>query len=265
MRFKNAANIVHEMRHWYEKGHKSFYFGGGNSLANGPLLRKCIEELEAQELSINICLVGRPEDVLRHDDVLEYIFQNPTIRPYVIELGIEADTQHLLDLLGRKVTPEINRKAVQSLLALRAKYSPRTKILANMILFSHYDMTIEDFIANVRFIGEHQCSQEVMTLSLCGFANTPIWQDMRNRGFQPQPLKGLQIFDYPFSDDIVNKLFKKFSHHLYEQLTKKKTSASFWDYKAVQKQMHDKIMDFYASDDVMKRIMTFLESADFTG
>ncbi|MBD3327229.1 radical SAM protein [candidate division KSB3 bacterium] len=264
MRFKSARNVVAEMLYWYNRGQTSFYLGGGNSLANGPLLRDCLRELEAQDVSLDVSLVGRPEDVLRHFAVLEHLFQSPNLQPYVIEVGVEANTQHLLDLLGRKGTPEINRKAVTSLLDLQAKYSPKTKILANMILFSHYDMTLEDFIANVQFIGEHGCSRDVMSLSLCGLANTPIWEDMRARGFQPKPFKALQIFEYPFTDEIVHRLFTKFYRHLDRQLRKKHRATSFWDYKSVQEQLHDKILEFYASENIKESVLRFIESPEFT-
>ncbi|MDY0095725.1 MAG: cobalamin-dependent protein [Candidatus Vecturithrix sp.] len=263
MRFKSAQKVVEEILHWHTKRQNNFYLGGGNSLANGLLLRELIRGLEAQKLSVQLCLVGRPEDVLRHHDILERLFQSSTIRTYLIEVGIEANTQHLLDLLGRRTTPEINRKAVTSLLALQSRYSPRTKILANMILFSHYDMTIEDFIENVRFIGEHRCSRDVMALNLSGLANTPIWEDMSDRGFPPQRLKGLQINEYPFTDEIVNRLFKKFSQYLQRQLRKKNRSVSFWDYKTIQEHIHDKIIEFFTSENIMESVLTFIESSDF--
>lgn len=266
MRFKSAAKAAEEIQFWYEKGLTRFYFGNANSLANGPLLRSLIDELESRALPIEFGLVGRPEDVLRNYDILEKIFQSPNLHLYLIEVGIEANTQHLLDLLGRGASPDINRKAVTALVELQQKYSPETQIMANMILFSHYDMTMEDLIANIRFIGEHRCSKSVMVPRLVGVAGTLIWQDMQARGFQPNPNKGLQINEYPFTDDTVNQLFQKllsYGRFLYSPREASGKKFTLDDQRAMQGLIHDKILEFYTSGDIMASIMTFIESSEF--
>lgn len=263
MRFKSAAKAAEEIQFWYKQGFTKFYLGNANSLANGPLLRALMDELDARALPIEFSLVGRPEDALRNYDLLERIFQSPHRRLALIEVGIEANTQRLLDLLGRGTSPDINRKALAALVELQQKYSPETQISANMILFSHYDMTMEDLIANIRFIGEYGCSKDVTALNLYGVAMTPIWQEMRARGFQPNPHKGLQIQEYPFTDETVNRLFKKFLayfHAMYRFRYAAGQQVTYWDQKHVQNQIHEKIMEFYASEDIMMCIMTFLDS-----
>lgn len=265
MRFKNPVKCAEEIQYWYDKGMTNFYLGNANSLANGHILQKLIDELEARKLSIDICLVGRPEDVLRNYDILERIFQSSNLHLYLVEVGIEANTQRVLDLLGRGTTPDINRKAVTALIGLKAVYSHKTIVSANMILFSHYDMTIEDFIENVRFIGEYNSSKDVVSLSLVGLANTPVWQNMRDRGFKPDAVKGLQIYQYPFTDHTVNRLYQIFSSYQNRKYLKKNGSVTFWDYKAVQRQIYNKILDFYASENIRESVMTFIYSTEFEG
>ena len=265
MRFKNAVKTAEEIQYWHERGFAKFYLGNANSLANAPLLRTLMDELEARALPIEFCLVGRPEDVLRNYDLLERIFKNSVQRLSTIEVGIEANAQRLLDLLGRKGSPETNRKAVAALKELRQKYSPDTRILANMILFSHYDMTLEELAANIRFIGEHGCTKDVMALNLYGVAMTPIWKEMRARGFRTNPHKGLQIQEYAFTDETVNRLFQKFSSYFHALLSVKHivgAQAIYSGYQHIQRQIYEKIMAFSAAEDIHARIMTFLESPE---
>ncbi len=263
MRFKNPLRCADEIEYWYKKGMTLFYLGNANSLANGPLLRKLIDELEARELSIDLCLVGRPEDVLRNCSILERIFRSPVVRLYLVEVGVEANSQRVLDLLGRGTTPEINTKAVTTLLGLKAAYSPQTRVSANMILFSHYEMTLEDFVENVRFIGDHGASKEVTSLSLSGLAGTPVWEDMQRKGFKPDPARGLQINHYPFADKTVNHLYQIFLSFQKRQYLKKKGPVTFQDYKAVQQRIYETILDFHTSGNIRERIMTFIYSSEF--
>ncbi len=184
MRFKSAHRAATEIQHWYAKGYRNFYIGDANSMANGPLLDDLAREIENRQLSIQLFLTGRPNDILRHRQILESILKSTFVRLHSIEVGIEANTQNALDLLGRRSTPELNRRALTTLIELREKYSPETRVHANIILFPHYDMTLLDFVENVRFIGDFQCSKEVLGLQLYGIAGTPIWFDMRARGFE---------------------------------------------------------------------------------
>ncbi len=256
MRFKSAINVAREIQHWYTKGYKVVYLGGANSIANGPLLLDLVNELEKRKLPIELCPVGRPEDILRNHDVLTSLFQSQIIRVIAIEIGIEANSQRMLDLLGRGTTPELNDKAMTSLQELRAEYSPDTRILANMILFSHFDMTIEDFIANVEFIGKYQCSRDVLSLKLCGYAKTPIWDDMLAKGFKSDELLALQIREYPFTDTTVNQLVNKLVHEPQQHLQQAiQFPGTFF---RLQQKIHDTLIDFYNSGDIRKAVMDFL-------
>lgn len=265
MRFKSALKTADEIHSWHQKGFKKFYLGNANSLANGQLLRALMDELESRNLPIEFCLVGRPEDVLRNYDMLERIFKNPTQRLITIEVGVEANTQRLLDLLGRKGSPATNHQAISALRELQQKYSPTTRILANMILFSHYDMTMEELIANIRFIGEYGCTKDVMAMNLYGVAMTPVWKDMRARGFLPNSNKGLQIQEYAFTDETVNRLFQKFSSYFHALYTVQKVvgrQAIYWGYKRIQGQIYEKIVEFSAAENIHARIMRFLDSPE---
>ena len=260
MRFKNASRVVEEIQQWYDRGKDRFYIGNANSLANGPLLHEVIDELEGKQLAVELSLVGRPNDVIRNRDVLERVFKSPNLRLGFVEIGVEANTQNALDLLGRRSTPEINRKAITHLLKLRDTYSPGTEVMANMILFSHFDMTLEDFIANVCFIGEFGCSRDVTTLRLCGLANTPIWDAMKERGFVPDPAWGLQIANYRFTDDVVDQLFRKFTAHFRSMLTiPNGTGLELSSVAAAKRWAHDKVVEFYFSGDILGSIKAFVE------
>lgn len=261
MRFKKTDKVVAEINYWYQKEHRNFYFGNANSLAHGQLLEHIIDAVEEKQQYINIFLVGRPEDILRNEHVLEKIFKSRCIHLIGIETGIEANTQNLLNLLGRGLTPQSNQQAIELLLALKKNYSPSTLILANMILFSHFDMTIEDFKENVRFIGDYQCSRAVMNLQLYGLANTPIWEDMLQRGFKPNPRYGLQITQYPFSDKLVNLLFEKLVKRPMDTITKQK-GYSLISHLNYQYTCHDKLLEFYYTPNMMDSILDYIGNGD---
>jgi tRNA A37 methylthiotransferase MiaB len=259
MRFKSAARALAEIQHWYDRGYRYFYWGNANSLANGALLAELTRALEARDLRIRIFLTGRPTDVVRHAAVLEIMFRSPILRIHSIEVGVEANTQALLDLLGRRATPAINRQALETLLRLRDTHSPDTRIHANMILFSHVDMTLADFVENVRFIGEYQCSREVMGLQLYGVAGTPLWADMRARGFPAQADRGLQIAEYPFTDPLVKRVFEKLVAAPLRQL-RRNPGFSLADQANFQQQCHDRLLHWYQAPDIMARALDFIES-----
>jgi radical SAM superfamily enzyme YgiQ (UPF0313 family) len=259
MRFKSVPRAVAEIRHWYDQGYRYFYLGNANSIANGPLLKELVAELEVRDLPIKIFLTGRPGDVLRNYDVLSTIFRSPVIHLHSIEVGVEANTQTMLDLLGRRTTPEMNRQAISALLDLRTKYSPDTLIYANIILFTHFDMTLADFLENVRFIGDYQCSREVVALQLYGVANTPLWFEMKARGFPLQANRGLQITDYPFTDKVVDRLFKKLVQTPLQQLRQKKF-FSFSDQFEFQRHCHDQLLEFYHAPNMLESVMNFLKT-----
>jgi hypothetical protein len=143
---------------WHTKRQNIFILAGGNSLANGLLLRELIRGLEAQKLSVQLCLVGRPEDVLRHHDILERV-QSSTIRTYLIEGGIEANTQHLLDLLGRRNDSGNQPQGGDVAFSAAIRYSPRTNFGQYDPVFAH-DMTIED-LSRMYALSEYTAVQEM--------------------------------------------------------------------------------------------------------
>jgi hypothetical protein len=259
MRFKSAQRAATEIQHWYTKGYRNFYIGDANSMANGPLLDDLAREVERRQLSIQLFLTGRPNDILRHQQVLESILTSSWVRLHSIEVGVEASTQNALDLLGRRSNPDLNRRALTALLGLTANYSPETRVHANIILFPHFDMTLTDFVENVRFIGDFQCSKEVLGLQLYGIANTPVWHEMKARGFEPQEDRGLQIVDYSFTDPDVGLLFDRLVRApLAQQRQKRQTRLG---QMAFQRQCHDRLMDFYHSSDIMESVLQFMHSA----
>ncbi len=239
-----------------------FHLGNANGAANGPLLKELFGELEVRKLPVRISVVGRPEDFLRNAGVIEQLFRSQMIRPCAMEMGIEGNTQHLLDLLGRRTTPEKNAQALTTLLRLREKYAPDTKLLAYMILFSHYDMTFDDFVENVRFIGQYQCSQGFISLYLVGLRNTTIWHEMQIRGFVKLGKERLQILRYPFTDPTVEALFRKLVlkplKQCFEQL-KLDTQAGSLE---VQAHIYQVILEFYHSGNIMQSVMDFINIPD---
>lgn len=260
MRFKKADNILDEIDYWYQKLRNNFYFGNANSLANGQLLNEIIDTIEYKQQYVSIHLVGRPDDIIRNEKILEKIFKSSCIHLSGIETGIEANTEQLLHLLGRSTTPQINYQAMEILLSLKRSYSPKTKINANIILFSHFDMTLEDFKENILFIGDYGCSRDVLTPQLYGMANTPIWKEMQQRNFKPKHQFGRQICQYEFSDKLVNQLFIKLikQYPLYLNTKQKKVSAeSIFDFR---RNIHDKVLDFYYAPNVMNSILNFIQA-----
>lgn len=262
MRFKRAQNAADEIQAWHDEGYEIFHLGNANSAANGRLLQELFSELEARKLRVRISIVGRPEDFLRNANAIERLFQSEIIRPCAVELGIEANSQRALDLLGRRTTPEKNARALAMLLQLREKCAPDVKILAYMILFPHYDMTLEDFVANVTFIGQYQCSQDVISLYLIGLRNTQIWHEMQSRGLVDHSKERLQILRYPFTDPVVDALCRKLvripQKRWFEQ-QKLHTQIGNLEFQA---QIYKKILEFYHSGNIMESVIEFINTPD---
>jgi radical SAM superfamily enzyme YgiQ (UPF0313 family) len=249
MRFKSAHKVAAEIEHWYDKGRRKFYLGDANAMANGPLLRNVAVEIEKRQLAVELLLTGRPNDILRHRDILESLFKSDFIRLHSLEVGVEANSQNALDLLGRRSTPELNRQALEVLLELRARHSPETAVHANMILFPHFDMTLADFVESVRFIGDYECSRDVLGLQLYGLAATPIWHEMNARGFETRKELGLRIIDYVFTDPDVDRLFDKLVRIPLEQDRRKRNTLL--GRRELQHQCHDLLLEFHRSPDIM--------------
>jgi len=258
MRFKSPKRVVAEVLYWVSKGYKDFLWGDANGLVNGRMLTEIIDTLENEKAEISVCISGRPEDIIRNQKVIKRLFNSTSIKLDAIEVGIEANSTKMLNLIGRKTTPEINREAMKILLDLQEKYSPETNIHANMILFTHWDMTMEDLFENIKFMGEFNCSRGVLSLNLQGLAGTTIWNQMKVKGFMMQRRKGCQIVDYPFTDSVVDALFTK----LVREPSKKINSMQkdfIIDHFALQNQVYDKLIEFYHSDDLKESIVRYLD------
>jgi hypothetical protein len=257
MRFKRADRIAEEIESWVRQGYERFYIGNANSMANGKLLREVLKEIESRQLDIHIALVGRPNDVIRNQLVLEQYFQSNHVHFIFIEMGVEANSQHLLDLLGRSTTPEINQEAMQILLSLKQKYTSPVTIHANMILFSHYDMLLDELIDNIKFIGQFQASRETMSPCLYGVAGTTLWKEMIARGFVPQEEFAQQITEYPFSDCAVQKLYTKLFQ---EPMNRAKKEGNFtsWTMNQIIKKSYQKMLSFYESRNIRQSIFDYL-------
>ncbi len=259
MRFKSAPRVIDQVENWYAQGYRHFYFGDANSIANGKLLDQVARGLQAKGWDIQIFLTGRPSDVLRNQRVLESIFVSRTMHVYSVEVGVEANTEHALHLLGRRSTPEMNSQAIAALLELKTRYSPQTQIHANVILFSHPDMTLDDLVGNIRFLGDFKCSRDVLSLESYGVANTPLWFELKAKGFQPEKDRGLQIIEYPFSDPEVERIFDKLVRAPLRQAKQKKGYA-FSDQIEFQRLVHDRLMEFYRSPDIEQSLRDFADA-----
>ena len=210
MRFKRPERVASEIAYWVSKGYDEFFIGDANSIANGRALLKVFKQIEKMGLHIKVNLAGRPNDILRYYKELEEMFKIDCISVRKIEIGIEANTQRMLDLLGRGTTPEINIRAIDALVEIKERYSPNTELHLNIILFPHFDMEIEDFIANVEFIGRYrEYTKNSIGARLFGVAGTPVWKEMVERGFKPEKHMGWRILEYKFSDPQVERLFTK--------------------------------------------------------
>jgi hypothetical protein len=120
-------------------------------------------------------------------------------------------------------------------------------------------MTIDDFVENVRFIGDYQCSRDTMSLRLYGVAGTPLWEDMTANGFETNQGLGQRITEYPFNDNDVERLFNKLVR---EPLVLAQT-MSLWTpgrHFAFQYQVHDAVMDFYRAPNIKQAVMDFIQA-----
>jgi hypothetical protein len=188
--------------------------------------------------------------------VVEKIFKSDIIDLFAIEMGIESNSQRALDLLSRGLTPAINGKAMDALVDFKTRYSPETEINANIILFPHWNMEIDDFVENVRFIGDYQCSKETMSLKLYGVAGTPLWEDMVADGFKPNMQLGQRITEYPFTDPDVEQLF----HKLVRNPMKQANIMTPGQYYAFQYEVHDKVLELYRSEDIKQAVKDFISA-----
>ncbi|MFH1640076.1 MAG: hypothetical protein ABIB93_07215, partial [Chloroflexota bacterium] len=157
-------------------------------------------------------------------------------------------------------TPEMNRKAIAALIDLKKKYSPGTLVHANIILFSHFDMSIDDFVENVRFIGDYRCSRNCLVTRLEGMANTPIWHDMKERGFKPDRNMGLRISEYHFTDKEIDRLYRKLAQAVTDNLNCKK--INFSNSLFLVHLIHDKVLDFYNSQDIKNAVLDYIHSSE---
>ena len=256
MRFKKAARAVDEIQHWIDNGVDKFYIGNANSIANTQQLENLLEEIEQRKLHIGLCLVGRPDDIFKSRNVLERYFKSDCINIDFVEVGIEADSQRILNLLGRTTTPEINHKAMDVLIGLRDKYSPSTQICANMILFSHPDISLDELIDNIKFIGKYNCSRNTLSPILYGIAGTPVWNDMIEKGFRPEKNLALEIRDYPFSDQVIDNLVRNLVRIPLQKNFLSGNKLSYI-YREIQYNCNDIMIDFYNSPDIEKAIADF--------
>jgi tRNA A37 methylthiotransferase MiaB len=259
MRFRDPIQVATEIEFWRSRGCEEFYIGNDNSIANVRLLEALVDELERRQVDIRVWLTGRPNDVLKGMHVVERLFRSDYVRPKAIEMGIESDSQAMLDKLRRGLTPAINRKAMDALVRLRAAHSPDTQINANIILFPHWDMTLDDFAANVRFIGDYACSRETMSLQLYGVPGTPLWDDMVAQGFAPGGAQGRRIVDYPFTDPEVERLFDTMirgprQREVYHPFAH---PMKYYDF---QYEIHDRVMGFYRTGDIISAARAFVEA-----
>jgi len=259
MRFRDPIKVASEIEFWRAQGHQEFYIGNDNSIANVKLLEALVDELERRKVDVRVWLTGRPNDVLKGLHVVERIFRSEYVRPASIEMGIESNSRAMLLKLRRGLTPEINRKAMDALMRLRAEYAPEVKINANMILFPHWEMALEDFAANVQFIGDYESSRSTMSLQLYGVPGTPLWTEMTAKGFQPEGKFGRRITDYPFDDPEVERLFDALIRWPREQMQKNPFAPNL-QYFHFQYAIHDRVMEWYRSGDVLSAARAFIAS-----
>jgi hypothetical protein len=261
MRFRDPVKVAAEIEFWRANGCEEFYIGNDNSIANVRLLEALLDELERRQVRIRVWLTGRPNDVLKGLHVVERIFRSEYVRPQAIEMGIESNSLAMLQKLQRGLTPEMNRKAMDALMRLREAHSPGTKINANMILFPHWDMALNDFVENVRFIGDYGCSRDTMSLQLYGVPGTPLWDEMLARGFASTGPQGRRVTDYPFSDPEVERLFEALIRTPRQRLLKNPFQTPVQHYH-FQYEIHDQVMGFYRTGDIRSAALAFMEAAE---
>lgn len=255
MRFKSAENTIRDIRYWYERGYRKFYIGNANSMANGELMDQLIDEVEAADFQLEFGIVGRPNDYVNNYSTLERLFRSQNINIHILEIGVESNSENGLRLLGRNIQPETNRKIMKALIELRRKYSPGTNIMANMILFPHFDMEIEDFVENVKFIGDYMCSRNSMTPRVIGLANSSIWKEMNERGFKPVDDGGMRIVEYPFSNADVDSLYRRLLDEINTSMKKDKIN---YDPMEFMYRCHDRIMDFYKTENIEESVRMYI-------
>jgi hypothetical protein len=93
-----------------------------------------------------------------------------------------------------------------------------------------------------------------------GMANTPIWHDMKERGFKPDRNMGLRISEYHFTDKGVDRLYRKLTQAVIDNLYCKK--VNFFNRLFLVHLIHDKILDFYNSQDIKDAVLDYIHSSE---
>ncbi len=105
-------------------------------------------------------------------------------------------------------------------------------------------------------MGDFGCSRDTVTPQLHGLANTPIWTEMTAQGFKQSKKLGLRIFNYTYSDKIVDRIYKKLVHDLIR--TVNHSNVTDLTRISLTQQLHDKFLDFYHSGNIKNAVMDFL-------
>lgn len=243
MTFKSAEKVVEEIKYWYDKNINWFELGAVNSIVNGRLLSEIIDILENEKMHVSLELWGRSNDVVKNKAILQRMYESDFVTLSGIQIGIEANTQHALDLLEKGTTPQENRSAMEIIAEFNEKHIDKmARTFPTIILFPHYDMNVDDFVENARFFGDYR---PMFFTHLLGFAGTKVWHDMKNRGFEERKDRGGEIRSYTFSDAKVDKLFGKMIRSLKENPDPGKI-------------IEQQLMAFYNSGDIKQAVMNFI-------
>lgn len=201
------------MLYFREKGFYLFQLGSDDILSNPAFVEQFIELHEKGKVQSAYVLFARSDEILENRDLVERMYLSERFALKSLEIGIEALTQRALTLLGKGVTSEENRDAIELTQKLAEKGKKIRKLATyDIMLFFHPEMSYEDLKAAADFIEE--CSgKEWISLNIAprtiGYPGTEFWQYLQEKGYRPDPNKGFSIWEYKFEDKRVQGEFDR--------------------------------------------------------
>jgi anaerobic magnesium-protoporphyrin IX monomethyl ester cyclase len=208
LRFRSPESVAAEMCALHrERGVRVFIFHDDDFIHPHPgkALNRCREILERAEqrmgTSFAFVIKCRPDDV--HPELFRYLKTKGLVRAYV---GIETHSELGIRVLNRKVTKEVNERALAILddLGIFSCF--------NLLLF-HPDSTVEELQENLRFL-ETQVDRPFDVARTELYARSALEQRMVREGRARGDYRG---FDYVIGDPEVERVFRLFSNVLWDR------------------------------------------------
>ena len=211
VRFHSVEYVFSELRSWYEEGWRSFALYSDNVLAQPDFFYELASRCERDGLRVSFSLSSRPDDILRAREKIAEIAAYRHVRIARVEIGFEAATEKLLRLLGKGTTPEDNEAVFAFFAELAQKTGREIEIGVDFILLAHPEMSFEDLVEQVRFVGRHMPLDQEFAPLVVPYPGTPLHRYFAAKGYEEDPERGF-VIPYHFEDPQVEAFAQRLRH-----------------------------------------------------